>query len=127
MASVVVGLAWGIWHVPVHLRGDHGSMGGLVTGLALRVVSQVAVAFTWLFNRSHHSLVAVVVLHASLNNTVGFWLPESIGFQVGVGVLATVAVLVDRMDERPADPAPPSRVHEPPSPQRRLRRFVPSR
>jgi membrane protease YdiL (CAAX protease family) len=129
MASVVVGLAWGFWHLPLHLRGDYGSMGGLVTGFGLRLVSQVAVAvvFTWLFNRSHHSLVAVVVLHASLNNTVGFWLPESLGFQVGVGLLATAAVFVDRMYERPSDPTGPSEVHEPPSTHRRVRRSVPSR
>jgi membrane protease YdiL (CAAX protease family) len=129
VASVVIGLAWGFWHLPLHLRGDYPSMGGLVAGFALRLASQVAVAvvFTWLFNRSHRSLVAVVVLHASLNNTVGYWLPESLGFQVGVGLLATVAVFADRMYEPLPDPASQSRVHEPPSPQRRTRRFVPSR
>ncbi len=101
VASVVIGLVWGLWHLPLHLRGDYDSMGGLATGFGLRLASQVAVAvvFTWLFNRSHRGLVAVVLLHASLNNTIGFWLPESLGFQVGVGLLATAAVFLDRMYE----------------------------
>lgn len=103
LASVVVGIGWAAWHLPLQLRGAYeASMGSGSWGVVTRFLSQVAVAvvFTWVFNRSRGSLVAVVVLHTSLNNTAGYWLPNSIGFQVGVGLLALVVVVVDRMDLR---------------------------
>ena len=106
-ASVVVGTAWAAWHLPLQLRGAYEeSMGTGWWGVGVRFVSQVAVSviFTWVFDHSNGSLLVVVVLHTSLNNTAGYWLPSSIGFQAGVGVLATALVVIGRM-YRPPDSA----------------------
>jgi membrane protease YdiL (CAAX protease family) len=103
LASVVVGIGWAAWHLPLQLRGAYEpSMGAGLWGVGLRFASQVAVSviFTWILNRSNGSLLAVVVLHTSLNNTAGYWLPNNIGFQVAVGLLALILVLVGRMDRR---------------------------
>ncbi len=107
LASVVVGIGWAAWHLPLQLRGAYEeSMGTGLWGVGLRFVSQVAVSviFTWVYSRSNGSLLVVVVLHTSLNNTAGYWLPNAIGFQVAVGLLALILVLIDRMDlRRPRD------------------------
>jgi membrane protease YdiL (CAAX protease family) len=100
LASVVVGISWAAWHLPLQLRGAYEeSMSLGVWGVVTRFASQVAVSviFTWIFNRSGGSLLVVVILHTSLNNTAGYWLPNNIGFQVGVGLLATLLVLVETM------------------------------
>ena len=99
LASVVVGIGWAAWHLPLQLRGAYEeSMGLGFWGVVTRFASQVAVSviFTWIFNRSGGSLLVVVILHTSLNNTAGYWLPNNIGFQVGVGLLATLLALVGR-------------------------------
>jgi membrane protease YdiL (CAAX protease family) len=104
VAGVVVGVAWAAWHLPLQLRGAYEeSMGTGWWGVGVRFVSQVAVSviFTWIFNQSNGSLLVVVVLHTSLNNTAGYWLPSSIGFQAGVGVLATALVVIGRMYRPP--------------------------
>jgi membrane protease YdiL (CAAX protease family) len=114
LASVVVGLGWAAWHLPLQLRGAYEESMGLGSwGVVTRFASQVAVSviFTWVFNRSGGSLLVVVILHTSLNNTAGYWLPNNIGFQVGVGLLATLLVLVGRTGLRrsPNEPGTGSR------------------
>ena len=117
LASVVVGLGWAAWHLPLQLQGAYeASMGPQLSGIITRFLSQVAVAviFTWLFNHSGGSLLAVIVLHTSLNNTAGYWLPNNIGFQVGVGLLATLLVLVKRTGLRQSPDASESAVRRSP-------------
>ena len=107
LASVVVGLGWAAWHLPLQLQGAYEpSMAPQLAGIITRFLSQVAVSviFTWLFNHSGGSLLVVVVLHTSLNNTAGYWLPNNIGFQVAVGLLASLLVLLERTGlRRPPD------------------------
>jgi membrane protease YdiL (CAAX protease family) len=63
-ASLVIGVIWGVWHVPIFYGG--GVQGSVV---ALRLVSTVgaAVTFTWLFNNTGGSVLAVTLLHAGIN------------------------------------------------------------
>jgi membrane protease YdiL (CAAX protease family) len=65
--SVVVGLVWAIWHLPLF---DLPSAGIYYEkpfwGLALSTVL-LSVLLTWLYNRTGGSLLAVMVMHASFN------------------------------------------------------------
>lgn len=63
-ASLVIGVIWGVWHLPLLVgNGVEGSV------IALRLVSTVggAVMFTWLFNNTGGSVLAVTLLHAGNN------------------------------------------------------------
>jgi membrane protease YdiL (CAAX protease family) len=116
LASVVVGIGWAAWHLPLQLRGAYDeSMGLGLWGVVTRFVSQVAVSviFTWIFNRSGGSILVVVILHTSLNNTAGYWLPNNIGFQVGVGLLATLLVLLVRTGLRRSPKEPETGARRP--------------
>ncbi|MGZ8804461.1 MAG: CPBP family intramembrane glutamic endopeptidase [Microbacterium sp.] len=109
LTSLFVGLLWGLWHLPLHLRGVYdASMGSGLGGLALRIASSclLAVVFTWLYNRSRGGLLVVVLLHTSVNNTSGYWLPVNIGLTVALLVMAGALVVIDRMWERPRMPRP---------------------
>ncbi len=111
LTSLFVGLLWGFWHLPLHLRGVYdASMGSGITGFGLRIASSclLAVVFTWLYNRSRGGLLVVVLLHTSVNNTSGYWLPVNIGLTVALVITAGVLVVLDRMWERPRMPRPGS-------------------
>lgn len=63
-ASLVIAVIWGVWHLPLLIgNGVEGSI------IALRLVSTIggAVMFTWLFNNTGGSVLAVTLLHAGNN------------------------------------------------------------
>lgn len=117
VSSAVVGVVWGMWHLPLHLRGLYdGTMGDGWAGIGLRLLSSMslAVLFTWLFNRGRGDLLLMIVFHTSVNNTSGFWLPVHAGVQLVLVPLLIVLVLVDGMHR----PLPPGDADGPPDPRR---------
>ncbi|MFB6218285.1 MAG: CPBP family intramembrane glutamic endopeptidase [Halobacteriaceae archaeon] len=63
-ASLVIAAVWGVWHLPLLIgNGVEGPV------IALRLVSTIggAVMFTWLFNNTGGSVLAVTLLHAGNN------------------------------------------------------------
>jgi len=79
-ASVVLGVLWGLWHLPVFVLvpGYNGSGPG-VASIAATVLVFTAVGavgqsllLTWLFNRTRGSVLLAVLAHASLDAASGF-------------------------------------------------------
>ena len=104
IASLIVGLVWGLWHIPLHLRGMYdGDMGAGLAGIALRIASSclLAILFTWLYNRARGGLHVVILLHTSLNNTSVYWLPVNAGLTAVLLAVALCVVFSDRMYARP--------------------------
>lgn len=66
-ASLVIGLFWGLWHLPVLLGRDPVS---IVAFLLLSF--GLSFLFTWLFNGGGGSLIPVLLFHATLNWEEGF-------------------------------------------------------
>jgi hypothetical protein len=65
----------------------------------------IGIAFTWLYNRTGGSLLAVMLLHASWNTTLAF-LPRTDTCLFLMLALLTAAVVADRMWEKlPTDSA----------------------
>jgi len=64
ISSLVLGLVWGIWHMPrIWVPGDPIGLAGLwwlVLGLVLN-----AVFYTWIFNSTGGSLIPVLLLHTT--------------------------------------------------------------
>jgi membrane protease YdiL (CAAX protease family) len=106
LASLIVGLVWGLWHLPLHLRGYYDTdMGAGWTGFGLRIASSclLAVLFTWMYNRSRGGLLVVILQHTSVNNTSGYWMPVTAGMTAVLLVVAAAVVVRDRMYVRPPD------------------------
>ena len=69
-ASVALGIIWACWHLPLfYIAGTDTS--GQPFPVYLLAVTAASVAMSWLYVRSHGSLLLVMLMHAALNNTGG--------------------------------------------------------
>lgn len=108
--TVVLGLGWGCWHLPLFLiPGVYvADTGVLAVGIpfAQFLVLEVAMAviFTWVFNHTRASVLVAVMLHAGLNSAwaiqgaqqsvlVSQWWPAKM---VGYGIFALAVLALTR-------------------------------
>lgn len=75
IASIVIGLYWGLWHLPAWVAWSATDPGWLPLLAMVFNMIPAAVLFTWLFNRTGGSLLLVCLFHASITNT-GYFLPK---------------------------------------------------
>ena len=96
-ASVLVGVVWGLWHIPLYFVPGTGQFETLSAGTdpAFAIGGFVgwtiglSVLFTWLFNETRGSLIVVILFHAAVNLAV--FLPSALG-STGIVSLLNVAV-----------------------------------
>jgi membrane protease YdiL (CAAX protease family) len=75
IASVVIGVVWAIWHLPLIAVPGAGASGGGVVFLAYAVgVVGLSFVFTWVYNGTGGSVLLAMVLHAGVN-TAGALMP----------------------------------------------------
>ncbi|QXE35644.1 CPBP family intramembrane metalloprotease [Streptomyces sp. GMY02] len=69
-ATLVVGVLWGVWHLPLFLTEWGGWPDVDATKPLEFIVTAIAFSFvmTWVFNRSGESMPLVMLLHTSVNN-----------------------------------------------------------
>jgi hypothetical protein len=106
-ASILLGLVWGLWHIPLYFVSGTGQFEMLRAGTSpafaiggfVGWTIGLSVLFTWLFNQTGGSLIVVILFHAAVN--LAAFLPSALG-SVGaaslLNVLVTwiVAILVGR-------------------------------
>lgn len=106
-ASLLVGVLWGLWHLPLFFSPDT-AQSGISFPLFLALTVSSSFLFTWVFDRSGGSLLMVVLLHSSFNASTVFLplLPQVTGSDlqlllfVGVIAVAAAAVAVDLGQKR---------------------------
>jgi len=69
-ASVFLGVIWALWHLPLFFLQGSGSEGQSFPIYALHVTA-LSVAMSWLYWKTEGSLLLVMLMHASVNNTTG--------------------------------------------------------
>ncbi len=96
VASLLLGLVWGLWHLPLFLNPDDVQSGlPLVTYLGQTTTT--AFVYTWLWNRSR-SLPVVLALHTATNVAAGVFpllvpeAPSHVPITVAVGIAAVIAL-----------------------------------
>lgn len=96
-AGLVLGLLWGLWHLPLWLWRDHRSP--IEVGWELLGILAMSVLFTWVFNHTEGSLMLAMLFHASIATT-GLFLAEShLGPAVEVllaWMLVALLIVLDR-------------------------------
>ena len=69
-ASVLLGVFWALWHLPLFFLRGSGSEGQSFPIYLLHVTA-LSVAMSWLYWKAEGSLLLVILMHASVNNTTG--------------------------------------------------------
>ena len=73
VASLLIGVGWFAWHLPLFLIAGSTQAGDPVYYYALAVIA-LSVVFTWLYNETGGSVLLTMVLHASVNTGGIFYL-----------------------------------------------------
>jgi CubicO group peptidase (beta-lactamase class C family)/membrane protease YdiL (CAAX protease family) len=73
-ASIVLGVVWGVWHLPLYLLGTELRPLSLFPVWIVLTVA-LSVILTWIYNGTGGSLLMIVLLHAGIN------LPLTVGFE----------------------------------------------
>jgi membrane protease YdiL (CAAX protease family) len=69
-SSLIIGIIWGFWHLPIwFMPDDSHSLGIFNFLLFLLDVVFVSILFTWLYNKTNGSILIAVILHTMLNFT----------------------------------------------------------
>ena len=69
-AGILLGVIWALWHLPLFFLSGSGSDGQSFPIYLLHVTA-LSVAMSWLYWKTEGSLLLVMLMHASVNNTSG--------------------------------------------------------
>jgi CAAX protease family protein len=92
---LILSCIWAPWHLPIYWNSSFE----FILWFLLMIVP-FAVLFTWVYNRSHGSLVPVVILHVMVNTMFLYLLGPTIRsygmrpFQLAVGFVFCAALVV---------------------------------
>jgi membrane protease YdiL (CAAX protease family) len=93
-ASLVVGLVWAVWHLPLLLWADSPMRALPKFAWAASLLAESFV-FTWFYFRSRHSVAVVSLLHISVN--LAATLLGMASFTVNAAVFGLAAIVVWRI------------------------------
>jgi membrane protease YdiL (CAAX protease family) len=67
MASLILGIIWGLWHLPIDIYAGYGLEG--LAAIPVRVMTAIALSilFTWFYLQSKGSLLVAMLLHTAAN------------------------------------------------------------
>jgi len=97
VASLIIAVFWNLWHIPLHLNGFYPE--DLLTGMLRRsvLVIPMAIATTWLYNKTAGNLFLLVCFH-SMFNLMWLTLPQSDVIAAALWLIFTsLVVFKDRM------------------------------
>ena len=66
IASIIIGVIWGLWHAPLYWIGIYSGGIAEVLGRFLWTIP-LAFLFTWVYKRTQDSLLVSILLHTSVN------------------------------------------------------------
>lgn len=67
-ASVVIGIVWAVWHLPLYLYGAARSTSGSIPLYVVLAIA-VSIVLTWVFNSTAGSIIPAMLVHAGINSS----------------------------------------------------------
>src|SRR5215217_547739 len=99
-ASLILGVPWSLWHLPVWLTGAPSNPLSLFPVFAVAIIAS-SVIYTWVYNSTGGSLLLLVLLHASFNWPLTMFLTPlggsqqmTLPFLVYMGLMVVAAIVV---------------------------------
>jgi len=97
-ASLILGVIWGLWHLPLYFTGQAGRPLGLFPLFVVLTIA-MSVIITWVYNSTGGSLLLVVLLHATFNLPLTILIAPlgsqvTLAFSLYVGLLVVSAIVV---------------------------------
>ncbi len=89
VGSLILALAWDFWHFPLWMMSGMAGMDLLMYILAF-TLGLIGLTFfmTWLYSKVPNSLVPMIIVHFSLNFSVGLVGPDGLGFAQSTPLMA---------------------------------------
>lgn len=111
-ASLVLGVVWGMWHLPLFFITESAQNNGSIAAFLVLIVS-TSVFYAWLYQQSSGSVLPALALHTASNSWPSLVpvLPSDADqraylFVVGLVVIAAVWLLARRDDSPPVKGIP---------------------
>jgi membrane protease YdiL (CAAX protease family) len=96
VASLVLGIIWGLWHLPLFFM-DGTTQSEIPWWQFILQIMVLSVLFTWLYNNTGGSLLVAILFH-TIGNTTSALLPPyfttEIGRWISFGILLVTVVIV---------------------------------
>lgn len=70
ISSLLLGFIWAVWHMPLNFTEGIGDQYSLVISTVIGSIISlmlISVLFTWIYNNTRKSILAVMLFHASMN------------------------------------------------------------
>jgi membrane protease YdiL (CAAX protease family) len=118
VSSLIIGLAWGIWHIPLFLTpGTVQSKwlvdAGWIAALGYTVFCIAwSIQYTWVFNNTKGSVLLAAVMHGAGNVWLGAYINVYRGYFGGVLTFTAVMAVISIIIVRIAGPTHLSRTNE---------------
>jgi len=108
-SSLIVGLFWALWHIPLFLTNDSAfaatypllSLSFWLWGVSLLSIS---IIMTWIFNHTGKSTLTAILFHFSMSATSGFFSFQSQMqsiMLIGFALFAVFALIVSGLNLGP--------------------------
>ena len=104
-ASLIIGVLWGSWHLPLWLTGRESHPISLFVPFVVTVIA-TSVICTWLYNNTRGSLLIIVLYHAAINlpitvlfSPLGSRQTQPFLIYVALTVVAATAVVITNGSE----------------------------
>ena len=102
LVVLVISVLWSFWHLPLHYNGFY-STGGFIDLLPRFIFTiPITIVFSWLYNKSGYSVLALVLLHSMLNNNGKLFGASDLIFMILVIGLCIFCVIDDKMWKKKA-------------------------
>lgn len=102
VATLIIGVIWELWHLPLVLNGVYGQGDPMVIVVS-RMLGIVPIAFllSVIYNGSRGSIFLCVLSHACMNSQIGYFAGSQLSQLIGI-LIVVVAIIMLRLWRRDA-------------------------